>query len=411
MQITCRTSYWNKFRCAAHIKNGKFNKAVDSLYKKGLGAYFSLRNTIDRRFIKARCISKLFDSLVEPILTYGCQIWLPTLPIMKKLVNRFRHDGNIDITAIAKQPFEQVQLRHLKYLLGINRRSANCAAWGETGKYPLTFSCLKLCIKYLHWAMAMPSTSFVRAALNEQIQLDLPWFQSLKSLLECVGNISPAQYNTNSSSVLNAARLLDLCPPSKIAASMNNSFVESWKGFIEGSSKLSFYNSVKSDFSWEKYLDHAWTFNDRRATARLRCSSHKLKCEVGRHKNIPKEERLCDHCKDNCVPNPPIEDENHLLHTCPLGDYIRTQFSCKFLQITSRPHDSNIAAIYLPARDADHEGNPDHSSDRSTSVLTEEEIHAIQLSAQFLNTMYKLLLNRKKDISERRKTSAKNLRQ
>ena len=36
-------------------RNGKlkFNKAADSLYHKGVGAYFSLRSTIDRRFIKA----------------------------------------------------------------------------------------------------------------------------------------------------------------------------------------------------------------------------------------------------------------------------------------------------------------------------------------------------------------------
>ena len=128
--------------------NGKFNKAIDSLYHKGLGAYFSLRSTIDRRFIKAKGISKLFDSLVEPILTYGCQIWLPTLPVIKKLVRKYKHDGQVDINAIAKLPFEQVHLRHLKYLLGVNRRSANCAAWGETGKLPLIFGSIKLCIKY-----------------------------------------------------------------------------------------------------------------------------------------------------------------------------------------------------------------------------------------------------------------------
>ena len=67
--------------------NGKFKQAVESLQNKGLGAYFSLRNTVDRRFIDARSFDKLFDALVSPILSYGCQIWLPTLPATIKLLS------------------------------------------------------------------------------------------------------------------------------------------------------------------------------------------------------------------------------------------------------------------------------------------------------------------------------------
>jgi hypothetical protein len=67
--------------------------------------------------------------------------------------------------------------------------------------------------------------------------------------------------------------------------------------------------------------------------------------------------------------------------------------------------------IYLPARDADHgEGNSDHTSNRTTSIWTKEEIHTIQFSARILKNMHKLFLNRKKDVSERRKTPAKNPR-
>ena len=111
--------------------NGKFTQAVESLYKKGLGAYFSLRNTVDRRYINPKNLNKLFNSLVTPVLTYGCQVWLPTLPIIKHLRSCLERDGNINlcIPKIARMGMEQVHLRHVKYLLGVRRNSSNSSAW------------------------------------------------------------------------------------------------------------------------------------------------------------------------------------------------------------------------------------------------------------------------------------------
>ena len=380
--------------------NGKFNKAVDSLYHKGLGAYFSLRSTIDRRFIKAKGISKLFDSLVEPILTYGCQIWLPTLPVMKKLVSKFRHNGQVDISAIAKLPFEQVHLRHLKYLLGINRRSANCAAWGETGKLPLIFGCIKLCMKYLNRATAQPTSSFINAALTEQICLDLSWYKSMRSLLECFGNITPAQYQTNTSPLLNATRLMDLCQPANILSSLQNSFEDSWRSFINNSSKLSFYSSVKSRFSWESYLDHSWKFNDRRSTARIRCSAHKLNCELGRHRNIPRHERTCDYCIKTGAPLPEIENERHILNRCPLGRNIRDAFELKLERLTSKLQVLNVESLFATV--GFQASTNTTQSDNGTTpdgALNRGDIGALQLSTRFIHNMYKLTLEQKKNTS------------
>ena len=167
--------------------NGSFSTAVNSLYRKGRGGYFSLRSTVARLFIKAKCLDKLFNTLIEPILTYGCQVWFPTMSIAKNLVCNFRHDGMLNLSSIAKMPLEQVHLRHLKFLLGINRRSSNCAAWGETGSRPLLMNCLKLSIKFLNRAMSLPASSLVKAALTEQIQLNLTWYDNMKSILECFG--------------------------------------------------------------------------------------------------------------------------------------------------------------------------------------------------------------------------------
>ncbi len=44
---------------------------------------------------------------------------------------------------------------------------------------------------------------------------------------------------------------------------------------------------------------------------RLRISNHKLRIETGRHKNIPREERICQKCSLG-----KIEDEKHYLLEC-----------------------------------------------------------------------------------------------
>ena len=58
---------------------GTYNLAVANLRKKALRGYFGLRSIIDWRYLKRSSMIMLFDSLIKPILTYGCQVWLPYL--------------------------------------------------------------------------------------------------------------------------------------------------------------------------------------------------------------------------------------------------------------------------------------------------------------------------------------------
>ena len=142
--------------------NGNFKNAVDSLYIKGLSASFSLRKTIDRRFIDVKCHDQLFNMLVRPILTYGCQIWLPLSPIFKTLINCNTSNINHDqiLKSFARQPYKRAQLRHIKYMLGIGRRASNLSAWGETGKLPLAISSISLCIDYFRRIINLPDSNF-----------------------------------------------------------------------------------------------------------------------------------------------------------------------------------------------------------------------------------------------------------
>ena len=57
---------------------------------------------------------ELFDSLIMPILLYGCEIW-----------------GFKNISMI-----EKIHLKYLKYILGLKQSTPTCTVLGETGRYP-----------------------------------------------------------------------------------------------------------------------------------------------------------------------------------------------------------------------------------------------------------------------------------
>ena len=63
---------------------------------------------------------KLFDALISPILLCGSEIW------------------GVDCNdQIEKDPLELVQIKFLKWLLGVNKYCSNNACRAETGRFPM----------------------------------------------------------------------------------------------------------------------------------------------------------------------------------------------------------------------------------------------------------------------------------
>ena len=58
-----------------------------------------------------------------------------------------------------------------------------------------------------------------------------------------------------------------------------------------------------------------------KSLAKIRCVSHKLEIEKGRHKHVPRSERLCMSCNLRV-----IEDEYHVILICPKYLDLRTLF-------------------------------------------------------------------------------------
>ena len=59
----------------------------------------------------------------------------------------------------------------------------------------------------------------------------------------------------------------------------------------------------------------------RKTIAKVRCSNHCLEIEKGRHRNVSREDRTCNMCKDKVV-----EDEEHFLTECKPYKNLKTKY-------------------------------------------------------------------------------------
>jgi hypothetical protein len=66
---------------------------------------------------------------------------------------------------------------------------------------------------------------------------------------------------------------------------------------MNNDSKLLLYNQLKTQIKLEEYLLKETSFKNRQLLTKFRINDHSLKIEIGRYRNIPKEQRLCDKCK------------------------------------------------------------------------------------------------------------------
>ena len=192
--------------------SGSLERASQSLSNKGLGAMLNARNFINRTIVPPKVQHNLFMTLVTPIIYYGCQVWLPNSSFIKSLIKNYKATKNLisSINLIFKQPFEKIQLRHLKYILGISCKATNVATTGETSVLPLFIKNVELCLRYLI-NLVNQNGALAREALTEQIQSNLEWFNNMKEIIILLDReITETNYIVSPSATINARNLCEM---------------------------------------------------------------------------------------------------------------------------------------------------------------------------------------------------------
>ena len=307
--------------------SGSFGLAVQELNDKASRAWFGISKIIfQNKRMEIDKIFGIFNSLVTPIASYGCPVWLPHV-IPRKYFD------NCDIfDYFSKLQCETLQQKCARISLSVHNKTPRLAVLGELGIYPLLAHFLSLCFNYkLSLLSRRSSNVLIGHAMSEFEELTnqgqdcwLSRVNKMEANLKIPSNIS---FNKSS-----GKKILSILKGKFDCYYLDKIKEIKTKGDdMTNHNKLRTYELFKSSFTREPYLTLVRNRNQRCHLTRLRVSSHFLGIETGRFKTpvTPIHQRTCQYCNfGSQAPHPPspVDDEFHFLVQCPLFSNERKSF-------------------------------------------------------------------------------------
>ena len=277
----------NSTKC---IRGNKYKSMVDYITDKSTKATFMVYKkckAIGR--VSPKLSLQLYDSYVDPVLNYSSEIWGKTKSVAS---------------------IERVQLRYLKYMLGVKDSTCTPAVFGETGRFPVYVQQRIKLIKYWLRLISLQSSSLVRKAYNVLSMLSRGGFQTwANKICEILEYYGMEEYWLDESKATNCKNFMVT-----FIKKVKDVYITEWGKELHSFPVLRTYVRFKTTFKMEEYLCNIRDFKLRKIMSKFRLSSHKLQVEIGRHAK-PKQllhERICTHCNLNA-----IETEEHFLLDCP----------------------------------------------------------------------------------------------
>lgn len=237
--------------------------------------------------------TKLYTSLVEPVLFYGSGIW-----------------GLTDYGKI-----NTVQNKACRYFLGVGKNAANVATQGDMG----WTSCyvkqrLETCRLYCK-IRNITNDRLIKQIFTWSNSHGKCWERRFVNFVNDLGLSNIFDHDT-----ISVQTAINLCKTKLIIKDQEKwkSSLFNDKGQINGN-KMRTYRLYKKKIEAETYVKIPLSRDHRRILAMFRCGNLPLHIETGRYARpkLPVEQRTCFLCTDG------IENEIHFLIECPFYDDIR----------------------------------------------------------------------------------------
>lgn len=260
--------------------------------EKGRKAWFKIKKSIG---LDNPCslLEKLFDTLISPIILYGCEIWGAD--------NKFKDTD----------PFEHLHIKFIKEILGVHSKATNAACLSELNRYPLKVKILTLMIKF--WEHISSSSDTLVNKIYKNIPQNNKWISYVSKTIRELG------FNYLTFNPQNIKHNLTC-----IKQRIQDQAIQKQQSILRENKKLEFYNYMHKLNFRPPYVDICKYKADRSTLCKYRISAHSLAIERGRYKNIPKNNRICLKCT-----NSEIENEEHFFINCPSFINFRQEFLLK----------------------------------------------------------------------------------
>ena len=144
IEIENSTSY--KFLGIIFSSSGTFSYCQTDLYKRALKAQCKLSKWFSNISPKLDTLLHLFDHTAEPIMLYGSEIWGTVNILSSKIKKADFERENLAENFLC----DKLQIKFLKYISRMHKKSSNIAVLREFDRYPLYINALVNTCKCLH---------------------------------------------------------------------------------------------------------------------------------------------------------------------------------------------------------------------------------------------------------------------
>ena len=290
---------------------GNFQPGIKRLYSKACRAYMSIREKFNfYNGTAVKVMIKLFESMVQPILLYGSEIW--ALYSWRKQTSQCITQSILSPDKILP---EKLHNMFCKQTLGFKKYSSSYLSKAELGRYPLMGNIVQNIYNFWQHILESNPTDLTYQALKANIELDrkgaISQYTRMKNLLSILNERS-AIYKSPTKSMAtrirkNLRNKFNVIYETKFFTQMDS---RSNNGQPNG--KYEVYSRIKRIYKYEKYLDVIKDNKLRRYITGIRCAENKFPVNCLRKKGIPRDQRSCNMCDTNA-----IGTEMHILMHCP----------------------------------------------------------------------------------------------